>query len=104
VHLCRFGLTLLKITDYRTNHYLYLLPFLGVAGVFITWCYNRFGSDSAKGMALLFEIHQDKRSSIPLRLIPFAVGSTWLTHCLEAVRAAKELPHKSAVLGQLYRE
>jgi len=54
-----FGLTLLKITDYRTNHYLYLLPFLGVAGVFITWCYNRFGSDSAKGMALLFEIHQD---------------------------------------------
>ncbi|ADU75824.1 H+/Cl- antiporter ClcA [Acetivibrio thermocellus AD2] len=75
-----FGLTLLKITDYRTNHYLYLLPFLGVAGVFITWCYNRFGSDSAKGMALLFEIHQDKRSSIPLRLIPFAVGSTWLTH------------------------
>jgi len=28
----------------------------------------------------LFEIHQDKRSSIPLRLIPFAVGSTWLTH------------------------
>jgi len=26
-----FGLTLLKITDYRTNHYLYLLPFLGVA-------------------------------------------------------------------------
>jgi len=41
---------------------------------------QQVGSDSAKGMALLFEIHQDKRSSIPLRLIPFAVGSTWLTH------------------------
>ncbi len=75
-----FGVVLLKIGDFRSGHFLYLLPFLGLAGVFIAWCYNRFGKDSAKGMALLFEIHQDKRSSIPLRLIPMVIGSTWLTH------------------------
>lgn len=75
-----FGVTLLQISEIRSNYYLYLLPLLGVIGAFIVWCYNRFGKDSAKGMSLLFEMHQDKRSSIPLRLIPMTIGSTWLTH------------------------
>lgn len=70
-----FGSILLKITDFRNDNYALLLPFLGLAGVLITCCHNHY-----KGMALLFEVHQGKRTAIPLRLIPMIMGSTWLTH------------------------
>ena len=75
-----FGVVLSKVTGFKSNHYLWLLPFLGIAGAFIVWCYNRFGKDSAKGMSLFFEVHQDIRKEIPLRLVPFVMVGTWLTH------------------------
>jgi H+/Cl- antiporter ClcA len=75
-----FGTVLIRVTDFRSNHNLLLLPLLGVAGVLIAWCYSRFGKDSAKGISLFFEVYQNTRTDIPLRLVPMVMTSTWLTH------------------------
>lgn len=75
-----FGTVLSKVIDFRVISHLTLLPFLGLAGALIAFCYHRFGRGSAKGMSLLFEVHQDARTDIPLRLVPMIMGSTWLTH------------------------
>lgn len=75
-----FGRTLLALTDIRVSHPVWFLPFLGIIGVFLVWCYQRFGGRSSKGMALIFETGHGSNPDIPLRLIPFTVISTWLTH------------------------
>lgn len=75
-----FGRVLLALTSFRMEHAAALLPFLAIAGVAMVWCYQTFGGTSNKGMTLLFEAGQGKTDTIPLRLIPLVMGSTWLTH------------------------
>lgn len=75
-----FGKVLNRVINFHSENYLFFLPFLGAAGALIVWCYSKFGKGSDRGMALLFEVYQEKRSSIPLRLVPMIIGSTWLTH------------------------
>lgn len=75
-----FGKTLLKITDIREKYALFLIPFLSISGVFIVFIYNKFGKNTSKGMHLIFLCAQNKERKIPLRLIPFVIFSTWLTH------------------------
>ncbi len=75
-----FGKVLLKITEIRQTYPIYLIPFLALAGVIIIYCYNKFGGKSIKGMSLIFEVSQNKEEKIPLRLIPFIILSTWITH------------------------
>lgn len=75
-----FGRTLLLLTDIRVSQPFWFLPFLGIIGVFLVWCYQKFGGRSSKGMALIFETGHGINPDIPLRLIPFTVISTWLTH------------------------
>jgi H+/Cl- antiporter ClcA len=75
-----FGYVLLLITDFRMNHAYYLIPFLGVIGAVIVWCYNKFGGASVKGMLLVFEAGHGINDNIPFRLIPFSIAVTWLTH------------------------
>lgn len=75
-----FGRVLLALTSFRMEHASELLPFLAIAGAAMVWCYQIFGGTSGKGMALLFEAGQGKTDTIPLRLIPLVMGSTWLTH------------------------
>jgi H+/Cl- antiporter ClcA len=75
-----FGRILLWITEVRYEHAAWLLPFLGIAGVVIVWCYQKFGGRSGKGMALIFEAGHGMDGGIPLRLIPFTITGTWLTH------------------------
>lgn len=64
-----FGRGLLAISDFRTTHYLYLIPFLPFAGLLITWMYHHFSETSSKGITLVFETGQKKRDDIPLFLI-----------------------------------
>lgn len=45
-------------------------------------------------MALIFEVGHGDEKKIPLRLIPFVVGSTWLPTYSAAVRDVKVLPFK----------
>ena len=75
-----FGEVLLKLTDIGEVYAIYLIPILPLAGILIAYCYKRFGGNSNKGMNLVFEVAHGKETVIPLRLIPFVVTGTWITH------------------------
>jgi H+/Cl- antiporter ClcA len=75
-----FGIVLLHLTEVRMDHPFVLIPFLGFVGVGIVWCFQKFGGRSIKGMTLIFEAGHGASDDIPLRLIPFAIVGTWLTH------------------------
>ena len=75
-----FGRGLLFITDFRTEHYKILLPFLPIAGLLITYMYNKCSKESLKGMSLVLETTQEKREGIPKALIPLVMIGTWITH------------------------
>ena len=98
-----FGRGLLWLSDFRTAHYRYLLPFLPVAGLLIVWMYHRFSEESLKGMTLVLETGQKKRKSIPLALVPLVIVGTWLTHLFGgsagregvAVQIGATLSHKA---------
>ena len=75
-----FGRVLLSVTAFRMAHVYSLLPFLGLVGVGIVWCYQKVGGTSGKGMTLLSEAGHGDTQDIPLRLIPLVMVSTWLTH------------------------
>ncbi|XCY70621.1 hypothetical protein ABG808_01520 [Streptococcus iniae] len=67
---------LLLISAFRDKHIAYLLPFLAVIGLVIVFCYQKYGKIASKGMALVFEVGQNKRKDLPLILIPLIMIST----------------------------
>ena len=75
-----FGRVLIGIGEVRTDYLLYLLPFLSLAGILITYLNRNYGGKSQKGMELLFEVGEGKEKNIPKRLIPLTILSTWMTH------------------------
>lgn len=75
-----FGRGLLAITDFRTEHFKYLIPFLPVAGLLIVWLYRSFSELSQKGMTLVLETGQGRRDDIPLLMAPLVLVTTWITH------------------------
>ena len=75
-----FGRVLLAITDFRNGHPMQLIPFLALAGALIAFCYLKFGGKSSKGMNLIFEAGHGEEEVIPLKLIPFIITGTWITH------------------------
>lgn len=75
-----FGKVLLEISSFRDLYPVYLIPFLPLAGIVIAFCYLKFGGQSSKGMNLIFEAGHGEEKTIPLRLIPFVISGTWLTH------------------------
>lgn len=75
-----FGRVLIAITGYRELHPLQVIPFLALAGLLIVFIYQKFGSSSNKGMSLIFEAGFEQVDSIPKRMIPIVIFTTWLTH------------------------
>lgn len=75
-----FGRVLIGIGEVRTDYLLYLLPFLALAGILITYLNRNYGGKSQKGMELLFEVGEGREKNIPKRLIPLTILSTWMTH------------------------
>lgn len=75
-----FGRVLLAVSAVRAAHVMPLLLFLAPIGMAIVWAYAKYGGISGKGMSLVFEVGHGKESNIPLRLVPFVMVSTWLTH------------------------
>ncbi|MDD2213478.1 MAG: chloride channel protein [Oscillospiraceae bacterium] len=75
-----FGRVLLTVSAFRDQHITLLLPFLPLAGLLMSWAYESFGGNSRQGMELVFKAGHDPDVKIPLRLIPFSMTATWLTH------------------------
>jgi len=75
-----FGIVLNTLTAFRETHFLYLIPFLFLAGLLIVFIYDHFGGKSIKGMSLVFDVADEREVTIPKRLVPLAIFSTWLTH------------------------
>lgn len=75
-----FGRVLLAITDFRGQHAMVLVPFLGAAGVLILFLYQKFSPKAQKGMGLIFDTGFEKNEKIPPALVPLIMVSTWLTH------------------------
>ena len=68
-----FGKGLILIGEIWNKYFWYLIPFLPIAGIVITWLYYHFNELSLKGMTLVFETGQQKRKGIPLALIPLVM-------------------------------
>ena len=75
-----FGKVLIEITSFRDENALKLIPFLSIAGVAIIYLYSKFGKNSIKGMTLVFQRANDEGESIPKRLVPLIILTTWDTH------------------------
>lgn len=75
-----FGEVLLLLTSFRMAHFLYLVPFLPFAGLLFVYFFQKYGRTSTQGMNLVFLVGQQQASTIPLRMIPFVMIGTWITH------------------------
>ncbi|MCQ2408795.1 MAG: voltage-gated chloride channel protein, partial [Oscillospiraceae bacterium] len=75
-----FGRVLLSITDFRSSHPMQLIPFLALGGAFVAFYYMKYGNGAEKGMGLIFAAGHGTADRIPLRLIPFIMIGTWITH------------------------
>lgn len=75
-----FGRVLLYLGAVRDAHTAWFLPFLGLIGALMAWVYKRYGAGCENGMGMVFEAGHAEREAIPLRLVPFVICATWLTH------------------------
>lgn len=82
VSLCEviFGKGLNWILSFRENKGSIMLVGLPFAGLLIVFLFDHWGKISRKGMNLVFEVEQGKSEVIPLRMAPFMIVSTWITH------------------------
>ena len=78
-----FGHGVLAVTHLREAWPL-LMVLLPAGGALICLVYSRWGKECGHGMALVFDAVLGRRKDVPARLIPLAVGSTWLGHLLGA--------------------
>ena len=78
-----FGHGVLAVTGVREAYPL-LLVLLPAGGALICFAYSRWGEGCSHGMALVFDAVTGRRKDVPTRLIPLAVGSTWLGHLFGA--------------------
>lgn len=74
-----FLISLNWVTSFREQHLsiIYFLPFAGVA---IAALYHYFGQDVVKGNNQLIEEIEDPKNTIPLKMAPFVLIGTLLTH------------------------
>lgn len=75
-----FGRVLLYLGSVRDAHIMWLVPFLAFAGAAMAWAYKHYGKGCEGGMGMVFEAGHGEREEIPLRLVPFVMCATWLTH------------------------
>ena len=75
-----FGHGLLWLNEFRAEHLFWFVPFLGVAGLVIMSVNMHWGGRAQRGMGLVFDVGLGKEGSIPLRLVPLTIFSTWMTH------------------------
>lgn len=74
-----FGKVLYAVNAMRDAHPWYWIPFLALGGLLVAGIYNSCGGQCFRGMALIFEAGHGEQAQIPLRLVPAAIVSTWIT-------------------------
>lgn len=74
-----FGKVLFAVNDIRMAHPWYFIPLLAFGGLLVAAIYNTCGGECYRGMALIFEAGHGEKDRIPLRLLPAAIVSTWIT-------------------------
>ena len=75
-----FGRGLLLINNFRDAHQMILIPLLPLLGLCIVFVYDKWGGGAEEGMNLVFAAEFDDGRTIPFRMVPLAVGATWLGH------------------------
>lgn len=75
-----FGRGLSEITNIRNKYVYLLIPCLPLTGMLIVFTYSKIGRNSIKGMSLIFSAAFKEEDTIPKRLVPLLMISTWLTH------------------------
>lgn len=75
-----FGKGLEAVTVLRNSRPYYFMPLLGLAGLVIVYAYKHYSNGGEQGMSLVFKTALRLKHTLPLRLVPLAVISTWLTH------------------------
>lgn len=75
-----FGKVLLKVTQFRGEHTMLLVPFLPIAGLCIPFLYRSLSKESIKGMTLVFQTGHGDKNGIPKMLVPLIILTTWITH------------------------
>lgn len=58
----------------------WLIFFLPLAGLLVGWVYSRFGQSVAGGNNVILEELHVNRGRVPLRMAPFVLGGTLMTH------------------------
>lgn len=79
-----FGRVLIAITEFRSDYFWWLIPFLAVSGMAFVWVFDRYGGQARGGMSLVFKAGHGSVSRLPKRLIPFVAVGTWLAHLFGA--------------------
>lgn len=79
-----FGRGLLFVNSVRDSHPFIFIPFLGFAGVAIVLLYKYWGKEATGGMSLVFEAEYGEKPTIPIRMVPFAILSTWTSNLFGA--------------------
>ncbi|MBQ0105961.1 MAG: chloride channel protein [Armatimonadetes bacterium] len=101
-----FAKGLLAVTALREHHLFWFLPFLPFAGILIIYVRNIIKKKEGFGINLIFAVGLGEETRIPLRLIPFVIISTWLTHLFggSAGREGVALQIGGAVADRLGRK
>lgn len=79
-----FGKGVDLLTHLRTAQAPWLLALLPLAGLAICFGYETFGPECRRGMRMVFDTFSGKRERVPAKLIPMAVGATWISHLFGA--------------------
>ena len=75
-----FNLGLKTVTMLRNDNKFLFIPLLAIAGILLVYAFNKYAGKASKGMDLVFDVWNKKEDKIPLRIIPFMMGSTFLSH------------------------
>lgn len=68
------------IFEFRKGKELLLLPLIPFVGLLIAYVFIRWGKNSSEGIGLVFKVEQGKEDRIPVRMVPFMIFATWLSH------------------------
>lgn len=84
VFITIFGDVLMLITEFRTEHFHYLLPFMCIAGYGLIYLAQKLNPNATKGMSHIFTAYNKNSDRISILAVPFVTVATWVSHLFGA--------------------